>query len=265
MLVKPSFKKIVTYNIIIFIGNTDFASNNSEQIPIGKLPEWVVPESYDLDFKIDPAQKGYTGKTTIHLKLAQATDHIWIHGKSLTVKDVNITSAEGVKTKAKYEQASEIDGVSKIKFAKTLPAGQYQLVLDFNAAYDQQLDGIYKIEFEGKPYVMTQMEAISARQSFPSFDEPRFKTPFNIRLTIPSKYSGFANTQQTSEQIEKSGWKTLSFAQTKPLPTYLLALAVGPWQLQKGLILEQLHGVSSRSSYVVLHLILKLKNAASLI
>ena len=115
---------------------------------------------------------------------------------------MNITSAEGVKTKAKYEQASEIDGVSKIKFAKTLPAGQYQLVLDFNAAYDQQLDGIYKIEFEGKPYVMTQMEAISARQSFPSFDEPRFKTPFNIRLTIPSKYSGFANTQQTSEQIE---------------------------------------------------------------
>ena len=175
---------------------------------------------------------------------------------------MNITSAEGVKTKAKYEQASEIDGVSKIKFAKTLPAGQYQLVLDFNAAYDQQLDGIYKIEFEGKPYVMTQMEAISARQSFPSFDEPRFKTPFNIRLTIPSKYSGFANTQQTSEQIEKSGWKTLSFAQTKPLPTYLLALAVGPWQLQKGLILEQLHGVSSRSSYVVLHLILKLKKCS---
>lgn len=178
------------------------------------------------------------------------------------MKDVNIISAEGAKTKAKYEQASEVDGVSKIKFAKTLPAGQYQLVLDFNAAYDQQLDGIYKIEFEGKPYVMTQMEAISARQSFPSFDEPRFKTPFNIRLTIPSKYSGFANTQQTSEQAEKSGWKTLSFAQTKPLPTYLLALAVGPWQLQKGLILVQLHGVSSRFSYVVLRLMLKLKKCS---
>ncbi|WP_309949630.1 M1 family metallopeptidase [Acinetobacter calcoaceticus] len=235
MLVKPSFKKRLLLTTLLSLSATQiFASNNSEQIPIGKLPEWVVPESYDLDFKIDPAQKGYTGKTTIHLKLAQATDHIWIHGKSLSVKDVSITSAEGAKTKAKYEQASEVDGVSKIKFAKTLPVGQYQLALDFNAAYDQQLDGIYKIEFEGKPYVMTQMEAISARQSFPSFDEPRFKTPFNIRLTIPSKYSGFANTQQTSEQAEKSGWKTLSFAQTKPLPTYLLALAVGPWQLQKG-------------------------------
>jgi len=102
MLVKPSFKKRLLLTTLLSLSATQiFASNNSEQIPIGKLPEWVVPESYDLDFKIDPAQKGYTGKTTIHLKLAQATDHIWIHGKSLTVKDVNITSAEGVKTKAK--------------------------------------------------------------------------------------------------------------------------------------------------------------------
>ncbi|ENX23360.1 hypothetical protein F892_02610 [Acinetobacter vivianii] len=235
MLVKPSLKKRLLLTTLISLSATQiFASNSKEQIPIGKLPEWVVPESYDLDFKIDPAQKGYTGKTTIHLKLTQATDHLWIHGKSLSVKEASISSVNGQKIKAKYEQASEVDGVSLIKFAKTLAVGQYRLVLDFNADYDQQLDGIYKIEFEGKPYVMTQMEAISARQSFPSFDEPRFKTPFNIRLTIPEKYSGFANTNQTSEQTDQSGWKTLSFAQTKPLPTYLLALAVGPWQLQKG-------------------------------
>ncbi len=235
MLVKPSFKKQLLLTTLLSLSATQiFASNSKEQIPIGKLPEWAIPESYDLDFKIDPAQKSYTGKTTIHLKLTQATDHVWIHGKSLSVKDANILSATGQKTTAKYEQASEVDGVSLIKFAQTLPAGQYRLVLDFNADYDQQLDGIYKIEFEGKPYVMTQMEAISARQSFPSFDEPRFKTPFNIRLTIPSKYSGFANTNQISEQAEKSGWKTLSFAPTKPLPTYLLALAVGPWQVQQG-------------------------------
>jgi len=235
MLVKPSFKKQLLLTTLLSLSAIQiFASNSNEQIPIGKLPEWAIPESYDLDFKIDPAQKSYTGKTTIHLKLTQATDHVWIHGKSLSVKDANILSATGQKTTAKYEQASEVDGVSLIKFAQTLPAGQYRLVLDFNADYDQQLDGIYKIEFEGKPYVMTQMEAISARQSFPSFDEPRFKTPFNIRLTIPSKYSGFANTNQVSEQAEKSGWKTLSFAPTKPLPTYLLALAVGPWQVQQG-------------------------------
>ncbi len=237
MLLKPSFKKTLLLTTLLSLSATAvFAStsNGSEQIPIGKLPEWAIPQSYDLDFKIDPEQKRYSGTTTIHLQLTQATDHLWIHGKSLSVQAVTITATDGSKTKAQYEQASDVDGVSVIRFGKRLPAGQYRLVIDFNAAYDQQLDGIYKIEFEGKPYVMTQMEAISARQSFPSFDEPRFKTPFNIRLTIPNKYSGFANTNQVAEQTEKSGWKTLSFAPTKPLPTYLLALAVGPWQVQKG-------------------------------
>ncbi len=63
MLVKPSFKKRLLLTTLLSLSATQiFASNNSEQIPIGKLPEWVVPESYDLDFKIDPAQKGYTGK-----------------------------------------------------------------------------------------------------------------------------------------------------------------------------------------------------------
>ncbi len=94
-------KRLLLTTLLSLSATQIFASNNSEQIPIGKLPEWVVPESYDLDFKIDPAQKGYTGKTTIHLKLAQAIDHIWIHGKSLMVKDVSITSAEGVKNQSK--------------------------------------------------------------------------------------------------------------------------------------------------------------------
>lgn len=58
MLVKPSFKKRLLLTTLLSLSATQiFASNNSEQIPIGKLPEWVVPESYDLDFKIDPAQK----------------------------------------------------------------------------------------------------------------------------------------------------------------------------------------------------------------
>ncbi len=81
---------------------------------------------------------------------------------------------------------------------------------------------------------MTQMEAISARQSFPSFDEPRFKTPFNIRLTIPSKYSGFANTQQTSEQAEKSGWKNTQFyTKLNHYQRIYLHWLFGPWQYKR--------------------------------
>lgn len=212
-----------------------FALTPDDQVPLGKLPEWVVPLSYDIDFKIDPAKKDYTGTSSISVDLKQAADHVWVHGQEdLSVKNVYLLSSDGVKTSASYAEAAKVDGVKLVQFAKTLPAGKYTLVFQFSALFNQQLHGIYKVEFEGKPYVMTQMEAISARHAFPSFDEPRFKTPFNVRLTVPEKLVAVANTVQTSEKSDQSGWKTLTFAPTKPLPTYLLALAVGPWQLKQG-------------------------------
>ncbi len=58
MLVKPSFKKRLLLTTLLSLSATQiFASNNSEQIPIGKLPEWVVPESYDLDLRLIPHKK----------------------------------------------------------------------------------------------------------------------------------------------------------------------------------------------------------------
>src|SRR6185312_4773973 len=63
-------------------------------------------------------------------------------------------------------------------------------------------------------------------------DEPRFKTPFDITLTVPKEEVAIANTLQTHEEVSKdTKWKTLTFATTKPLPTYLVAFAVGPWDV----------------------------------
>jgi len=79
------------------------------------------------------------------------------------------------------------------------------------------------------------MEAISARYAFPGFDEPRFKTPFDITLTVPKDEAVVANTLPKHEETSADGkWKTVTYATTKPLPTYLVAFAVGPWDIVDG-------------------------------
>ena len=75
-----------------------------------------------------------------------------------------------------------------------------------------------------------------ARQAFPCWDEPGFKNPFQLTLTVPSEHVAMSNTEivrQTS--VERPGadgtsrqWTELEFAETKPLPTYLVAFASGP-------------------------------------
>ncbi|MGC1547605.1 MAG: M1 family metallopeptidase [Rhodanobacter sp.] len=211
-----------------------FAANTPSDQPHGRLPRWAMPESYQLSFKVDPKQKDFSGTTTIKLDLKKASDHLWLDGQDLTVSKVTITDASGKAHDAKYVAVAPTEGVSRIDFGTTLKPQQLTLTMEYTAPLNQQLQGLYQVSHEGVPYAMTQMEPISARYAFPGFDEPSFKTPFNISLTIPSDVTAVANTKQASETPAGTGWKTLTFTETKPLPTYLVAFAVGPWDIVKG-------------------------------
>jgi alanyl aminopeptidase len=206
----------------------------TDPVPHGKLPRWAVPQSYALSFKVDPRQQDFSGTTTIKVDLKQASDHIWLHGRELKVSKVSVTDAAGKTHAAKYVEAAPKEGVVRVDFDGTLKPQQLTLRFDYTAPLNLQLQGLYKVSHEGVPYAMTQMEPISARYAFPGFDEPDFKTPFDISLTIPSDEKGVANTKQIKETPAGKGWKTLTFSQTLPLPTYLVAFGVGPWDIVAG-------------------------------
>jgi Aminopeptidase N len=210
-----------------------FAAGTDAAPPLGHLPEWAQPESYKLAFKVDPKQEDFSGSTTIKLKLTQPSDFVWIHGKELKVSKVVVTDAAGKKHTGKYTVAAEKEGVARLDLGAKLE-GEISVAIDFTAPLNKQLQGLYKVSHEGVPYAMTQMEPVSARYAFPGFDEPRFKTPYDISLTIPADDQGVANTAQVKEEKAGAGWKTLTFSTTKPLPTYLVAFAVGPWDVVKG-------------------------------
>lgn len=211
-----------------------FAATPADQVPHGQLPRWAVPTSYRLAFKVDPSQQTYSGTTTIKVDLKQAADHLWLDGRDLDVSKVTITDAAGKTYEGKYVAAAPKEGVSRIDFGSTLKPQAITLTIDYTAPLNEQLQGLYKVSHAGVPYAMTQMEPISARYAFPGFDEPGFKTPYNIALTVPSDLAAVANTKQISETAAGDKWKTVTFAQTQPLPTYLVAFAVGPWDIVNG-------------------------------
>ena len=83
----------------------------------------------------------------------------------------------------------------------------------------------------GDWYAFTQFEATDARQAFPCFDEPSFKVPWRLTLHTTKELDAIANTPIESERDEPNGMKTVRFAETKPLPSYLVAFAVGPFDI----------------------------------
>jgi len=211
---------------------TGLAAAAQGDVPTGPLPRTVVPSEVGLHLTIDPAQDRFSGRVEISVHVAQATDTIWMHGRGL-----NITKATWMPQNGRNQDlaAAEVDvsGVLKLTAPKPIAPGKGVIAIEYDAPYGQ-LQGAYKVKPDGKDYVMTQMEPLGARTTFPGFDEPSFKQPWRITITAPDDATVVANAPEAKTVDLDGPMKRVEFARTEALPSYLIAFAVGPWDLVDG-------------------------------
>ena len=199
------------------------AGVTADEIPRGQLPGDVVPVSYTLDLTIVPERDSFSGQAVIELDIDSARDHFYLHGQDIIANDVQVAAGDQLLA-ASYEQVDDT-GIVRISLPQAVQ-GRVRLQIDYDAPFNNALHGLYKVSESGQDYAFTQFEAISARLAFPGFDEPRFKTPFDIILRVAENHVAISNTPELSSEII-DGMKVVRFAPTKPLPTYLIAFAVG--------------------------------------
>ncbi len=201
-------------------------------IPTGPLPRDVMPSEVGLHLTIDPTQERFSGRVEISVDVAKPTDTIWMHGKGL-----HITRAVYMPRNGRNQDlaAAEVDvsGVLKLTAPKTIAPGKGVIAIDYDAPFGQ-LQGAYKVKPDGNDYVMTQMEPLGARTAFPGFDEPSFKQPWRMTFTVPDADVVVANAPEVKTTDLDGPMKEVQFAKTEALPSYLVAFAVGPWDVVPG-------------------------------
>jgi alanyl aminopeptidase len=185
-----------------------------------------------LSLTIIPELDTFSGTAVIGIKLDQPSTTIWMHGENLNVTSIHATHATA-RIPATWEQQTS-DGVVRVELQEALPAGRSTLHVEYTADFDTPLRGLYRVESKGHAYAFTQFESISARLAFPCFDEPRFKTPFDVTLTVPADQMAAANTPVDRAIKLPEGLQRISFMPTAPLPTYLVAWTVGPLDVVSG-------------------------------
>jgi len=200
----------------------------AEPAPAGPLPRGVRPHAYRLDLLVDPRREGLSGSVEIDIQLDEATTGIWLHGEGLDVTAARAELSDGKRVAARYAESS-VPGVARVDFSEQVPPGSFTLRLDYGAEFNRNLAGLFKVEEQGEAYVLAKSESIQARKFLPGFDEPGLKATFDLKLTIPAGYAVIANSPEIDRQPAGDGMETVTFAATRPMPTYLLSLAVGPF------------------------------------
>lgn len=203
---------------------------DSKDAPAGALSGVAQPKSYQLKLDIDPREDSFGGQAVIVIDLRTAADGIWLHGQSLRVESLSLTTADGRQTQASYQEVLP-SGVARVDFGREVTPGEITLTFDYSADFDQNLAGLFKVEEQGDAYALAKSESIQARKYLPGFDQPAFKAPFDISLTIPKGYQAIGNAPEISRTSIDAEYDQVQFATTPPMPTYLLSLAVGPFDV----------------------------------
>ena len=203
--------------------------------PTLRLPPGVRPTHYALDLTVVPAQPSFSGTVTIDLQLDAPTALVWLNAEGLHIAGAELRSGSD-------NQAARIvtGNADFVGFAATrpLPKGPAQLTVHFAGTLDSdKSQGLYRVA-EGKGaddwYAYTFFEPIDARRAFPCFDEPGYKVPWQLTLHVRKTHVALANAPLIKEVDESNGMKAVTFAESKPLPSYLVAFMVGPFEVIDG-------------------------------
>jgi alanyl aminopeptidase len=194
-----------------------------------RLGDAAQPLRYEVDLTLVPGKDTFTGVVRIDLDLRAETSAIVLNGRDLTVESASLAVGDRSMVLRAVAMPPEWIG---FQLPRPVAPGRARLQIAYRGLLERgESDGVYQ-ETEGKEnYIYTQFEASDARRAFPSFDEPRFKVPWTLTLHVPSEHLAFANTPVVSEKEEPGGLKAVRFAESKPMPSYLVAFAVGPFDV----------------------------------
>ena len=198
------------------------------EAPKLRLPPGAKPKSYELSLRVVPGEPKFTGEVTIELELEAPLSVLWLNARALEPRSAEFL-VNGATIAATAEAAGE--QFMSVTPATRLTAATATLKLSFEGELSaKNTGGLFQVKEGDDPYAVTQFEAIDARRAFPCFDEPSFKVPWRLTLHVKKDHRAFHNTPIEQETDEADGMKAVRFAQTKPMPSYLVAFAVGPFE-----------------------------------
>ena len=205
------------------------------QPPTFRLGDVATPIEYAASLAIDPREPAFSGEVHITLRVNRATPVLWLNATNLTIdaaefqqgrRKIPVNVLPGGEDFVGFE-ARGVEFTPGIALATIRYRGTLEPV---------STRGLFRQQDRGEWYVVSQFEAISARRAFPCFDEPGWKTPWRVTIDAPAADVVVSNTPETRAGAApgRAGWTRHEFAQTKPLPSYLVALAVGPFEVVDG-------------------------------
>ena len=197
----------------------------------GALPKTVLPAHSRVHFNLDPYADTFSGTVTHQIKLSAPTSRLVLHAAGLNIGAVSLIGSSAPITVTSDQPSQTIT----LALGNALSIGTHEISLDFQGKLNANGYGLYYANYRlddraDKRMLVSNLEPIGAREMVPCFDEPSFKTVWHVSVSAAEKYTALSN-MPVAKQTLNGGQRRTDFAPTPAMASYLLAVAVGEFEM----------------------------------
>ncbi|MGO1956898.1 aminopeptidase N [Microbacterium sp.] len=116
-----------------------------------------------------------------------------------------------------------------------LEDGRNVIRISATGAYSRSGEGLHRFvdPADGETYLYTQYEPADARRVTPCFEQPDMKARWSFEVSAPTGWIVLNNAPVVGV-AERENVQTVRFAETLPIPSYITAVAAGPYHRETG-------------------------------
>ena len=194
----------------------------------------------DVTTAIDPSEVAFTVHCRMHLHIRRPVEGLWV---DFVGQGVDSVSIDGRLVAVIWDGA-------RIALPVLDPGG-HVVEIGAHGLYSNSGQGLHRFHdpVDGATYLYTHFEPSDARRAWPVMEQPDLKTRFFLEVTHPRGWTVISNAcpeadgssaHLSADPADADGGdagvdvEVTSFVASKPLPSYLTALAAGPWHRVTG-------------------------------
>lgn len=217
------------YSSQVFISegiNEGTDGNNNNEL---RLSNTTVPTKYNINLKtfLNQQNKTYVGEVDIFFYVQVEKNELFLNGKLFQNMTLDLFDSNNESLNATFEIIPEKNFiiVNVPYYLSTNDEYRFSFKFENNYESGQTDSGFF---YNGK-VAATHFEPNFARLAFPCFDEPGFKSYFNISIDHNSEFTAISNMplERVFSIESNNGTMSRSIFQTTPLmPTYLISFVI---------------------------------------
>ncbi len=192
-------------------------------------PNEAAVKHLDFDLTVDFSSKKLSGKANLYFQNITATNKLYLDTRDLIIKQVTLGQKHA---KTHFTIGDPVEHLGQSLTIDIQPDTKFVTVLYETKPEAAALQWLEPAQTAGgrQPFLFTQSQAILARTWVPCQDNPGVRMTYRAKIRVPR---GMMAVMSAENGTKKTPNGVYEFYMPQPIPSYLLALAVGDIEFRR--------------------------------